>query len=89
MSAKGYVVKGTNQSGTVGYAVGRDGVLLGAVANYLGAKTVYEWLDVADSAATDLIREGCADVRVYRVDSDGIETPMPTYTELAAQARTT
>ena len=84
---KGYVVKGTSPSGSAGYAVGRDGVLPVAVANYVGAKTVYESLDVADSAAADLIREGCADVRVCRVDAEGNETPMLTYAELAARSR--
>lgn len=85
--AKGYVVRGTNASGTVGYAVGRDGTLSIAVANYQGAKTVYALLDIADSAAVDLLREGCEDVRVHRVDADGHEEPLPTWAELAAHAR--
>lgn len=80
---RGYVVKDTNPSGAVGYAVGRDGVLPVAVANYQGAKTVYESLDVADSVAVDLMREGCMGVRVCRVGDDGSETPMLTYAELA------
>lgn len=82
--SKGYVVKGTNANGVNVYAdEDHDGDIHcnPDEGTELRDGPCHSALDVAAGWRAEMVRLGCADVRVHEVAEDGTETPLPTYEE--------